>query len=205
MTVRRRIRRHSPTTRGQSTPPGTRRSDQNVVNGQVSRYGQTSPWGAVLGCIRPSRSPCASMAFVQLSRRVMLRLGTRFGASIRGTNLLPRPCRVDSVQVPNQAGPGPWRLSEQTFSSSRPTRRWTRRSSRSCRTPATPNSSRTGTIACRGPQLAPPQYGEKWPRRTPERAIRCLACRAQKTKRHRCRLLGDDGRRRRTLRTAPQR
>jgi len=41
---------------------------------QVSRYGQASEWGAVLGCIRPSRSPCTSMRFAQLNWGVWLRL-----------------------------------------------------------------------------------------------------------------------------------
>ena len=34
----------------------------------------------------------------------MLRSGTRFGASIRDTNLLPRPCLFDGARVPDEAG-----------------------------------------------------------------------------------------------------
>ena len=44
--------------------------------------------GALLGCIRPSRSTCTSTTFVLVNHRVMLRLGTRFAASTEGTNLL---------------------------------------------------------------------------------------------------------------------
>jgi hypothetical protein len=65
-----------------TTMPGRdRSSDLPVVNEQVSRYGQASTWGAVLGCIRPSRSPCASTTFMQLNGRVRLPLGPRFETS----------------------------------------------------------------------------------------------------------------------------
>ena len=45
-----------------------------------------------------------STAFALLNDEVLLRLGTRFGASIGGTNLLPRPGWIDRSGVPNQAG-----------------------------------------------------------------------------------------------------
>jgi hypothetical protein len=43
---------------------------------QVSRDRQAFPWGAVLGCIPPSRSPCTSAAFGQLPDPVLPCLGT---------------------------------------------------------------------------------------------------------------------------------
>ena len=67
----------------------TRRSDLPVVNGQVSRDGQASPWGAVLGCIRPSRLSCASITYAQLNSGIELPLSTRFQDLHMGTNLLP--------------------------------------------------------------------------------------------------------------------
>ena len=72
-------------------PPAARMSGLPVINGQVSRDQQLPVPGAVLGCILPPRSTCASTTFSLFNHRVMLRLGTRFGASIGGTNLLPRP------------------------------------------------------------------------------------------------------------------
>jgi hypothetical protein len=59
------------------------------VYGQVNGYHQPPVRGAVLGCIPPSRSTCTSTTFAQLNYRVIPRMGTRFAASIGGTNLLP--------------------------------------------------------------------------------------------------------------------
>jgi hypothetical protein len=47
-----------------------------------------------------------SIAFVQLSRRVMLRLVRVSEPPNPGTNLLPGPCRFNSVEVPNEDGQG---------------------------------------------------------------------------------------------------
>jgi hypothetical protein len=63
------------------------------VSGTPTSEGQplwlAAPWGAVLGCTRPSRSPCASIVFAQLSGVFRLPLGPRFKPSKYGSNLLP--------------------------------------------------------------------------------------------------------------------
>ena len=55
-------------------------------------------------CIPPTRSPCASIAFVQLNvewRRVCVRVSR---AAIRGTNLLPDQGWIDRTGWPNEPG-----------------------------------------------------------------------------------------------------
>src|SRR3954451_14102621 len=56
---------------------------------QVNGNGQSPPQGAVLECIRPSRSAFPSTTFSLLNHRVVLRLGTRFGASIGARTCSP--------------------------------------------------------------------------------------------------------------------
>jgi hypothetical protein len=58
-----------------------------------------------LGCTPPSRSTCTSTTFSLLNHQVELRLGTRFGASIRSTNLLPERAGL-TRPVPDRARPG---------------------------------------------------------------------------------------------------
>jgi hypothetical protein len=68
------VRRHDV-----AVDPTTPRSRISQLNERVSRNGQASARGAVLGCIRPSRSTCTSIAFRQFNRRLAPRLGTRLG------------------------------------------------------------------------------------------------------------------------------
>ena len=56
-----------------------------------------------MGCIPPSRSTCTSTTFAQLNQRVVLLLGTRFGASTWGTNLLPDRAQIDRPGYPINA------------------------------------------------------------------------------------------------------
>jgi hypothetical protein len=51
------------------------RLPQPVADGQVSRYGQASPEGAVLGCIPPTRHTCTLSLFAQAVHRIRLRTG----------------------------------------------------------------------------------------------------------------------------------
>jgi hypothetical protein len=91
-----------PRTGADRLPTGHPRSK---LNGQVIRYGQASLWGAVLGCIPPSRSTCTSTTFALLNHRVVLRLGTRLAASQGAPTCSPG--RGDrQIWVPNQAGSG---------------------------------------------------------------------------------------------------
>ncbi len=53
-----------------------------TLDGQVNRDRQPPRWGAVLGCIPPSRSPCASTVLAQLSDRFRLPLGPRAAAEL---------------------------------------------------------------------------------------------------------------------------
>jgi len=64
------------------------------MNGQVSRDCQSATGGAVLGCIPPWRSACASMVFELAGGVAVMRAGQRFGLADGGTNLRPSSCSM---------------------------------------------------------------------------------------------------------------
>jgi hypothetical protein len=78
-----------------TTGHGPRRIAAERLNRQVSRYGYSPLWGAVLGCILPPRSTCTSVALAQLVGRLLPRLGTRFGLCNRAPTCSPKVKRVD--------------------------------------------------------------------------------------------------------------
>jgi hypothetical protein len=76
--------------------PAIHRSDLPATNGQVSGYQQAPARGAVLGCIPPSRSTCASTTFAQLNHRASPRLGYAFRNLHRGHQPAPPITRRDA-------------------------------------------------------------------------------------------------------------